>query len=67
MSLLATTHQCVTATGTISIEPITEEFVRQQGEITEIKEFLSLPQLQPLRVQLDEAGELMNGTSCAPA
>jgi hypothetical protein len=57
----------VTATGTISIEPITEEFVRQQGEITEIKEFLSLPQLQPLRVQLDEAGELMNGTSRAPA
>jgi len=35
--------------------------VRQQGDISELQAFLQLPQHKPLRAQLDEAGELMDG------
>lgn len=47
--------------GSTAIESITEEFVRQQGDIAELQAFLQLPQHKPLRAQLDEAGELMDG------
>ena len=47
--------------GSTAIESITEEFVRQQGDISELQAFLQLPQHKPLRAQLDEAGELMDG------
>lgn len=48
-------------TGSIPIDSITEEFIRQQSDIGEIQNFLSLPQHKPLREQLNEAGELMSG------
>lgn len=38
-----------------------EEFQRQQGDISDIQDFLQLPQHKPLREQLAEAGELMDG------
>ena len=47
--------------GSIPIESIMEEFIRQQSDIGEIQNFLSLPQHKPLREQLNEAGELMSG------
>ena len=37
--------------------------MRQQGDISELQAFLQLPQHKPLRAQLDEAGELMDGKS----
>jgi hypothetical protein len=48
-------------TGSLAIECITEEFVRQQGDIAEMQAFLSLPQHRPLKEQLQEAGELISG------
>lgn len=48
-------------TGSTAIESITEEFIRQQSDISELQAFLQLPQHKPLRAQLDEAGELMDG------
>lgn len=55
-------------TGSTAIESITEEFIRQQSDISELQAFLQLPQHKPLRAQLDEAGELMDGeTVCVLA
>ncbi len=35
--------------------------MRQQGDISELQAFLSLPQHKPLREQLAEAGDLIDG------
>jgi hypothetical protein len=53
------------ASGSLAIECITEEFVRQQSDIAEVQSFLSLPQHRPLKEQLHEAGELISGGYCA--
>ncbi len=47
--------------GSLAIDSITEEFVRQQSDIAELQAYLQLPQHKPLKAQLDEAGELMDG------
>ena len=62
ITLLPPLHHRSSPLGTIAIEPVTEEFRRLSGSIEEISEYLQLAQQRrPLRDQLDEAGELMDG------
>lgn len=48
--------------GSTPIEPIAKELRRLEDEAAEVRTFLSMPQQRPLREQLDEAGQLIDGT-----